>query len=87
MTYILNGCEFKHSELIDNTYEYKNVVLTESQLITLGATPQEEDQKEIKPSNIDFKSKTDWQAHFIQLEQKLNEAITHITKLERRERE
>lgn len=38
--------------------------------------------KKIEESNIDFKSKTDWQAHFILLENKLNEAIRKINSQE-----
>jgi hypothetical protein len=39
-------------------------------------------QEEIEPSNIDFKSKTDWQVHFIMLENKINEIINSHNQLQ-----
>lgn len=38
-------------------------------------------QEKIEPSNIDFKSKTDWQGHFIMLENKINELIKAVNSL------
>lgn len=37
--------------------------------------------EKIEPSNINFKSKTDWQVHFIMLENKLNELIEAVNSL------
>lgn len=76
--YRLGEVLFKHLE--DDAYcsEEESWYLLESELIRYGAVPI--DNKQIEKSNIDFKSKTDWQAHLILLENKINEIIDHLQK-------
>lgn len=77
-TYRLGEVLFKHLE--DDAYysEEESWYLLESELIRYGAVPVK--SKQIEKSNIDFKSKTDWQAHLILLENKINEIIDHLQK-------
>lgn len=73
-TETFNGSNCFECEEVDVGGSY----LTTGELIKMGAVKQESEQIEL--SNIDLKSKTDWQAHLILLENKLNEVIQWINK-------